>query len=236
MRRIRRHLSFANVTSVIALCVALGTGGAWAAATIGPGDIKDNAVRSRHIDDHTIHGPDMAANAVGAAILANDTTGRALTGTDVTNDSLTGKDIEESTLSEVPSAMIGGLGRWTGTDYQDACDPSSDTFITCATTNLNLPASSRVLVIGQVGADSAGAMSAGYGRCHIATPSGALLNSEITLRVPGGVPVETDHAALLGITDVLPAGSHAFGVECNQFGGSILYRAAGVVAVAISPD
>ena len=110
MGRIRRHLTFANVVSVIALFVALGTGGAWAAATIGSGDIKDDAVKSRHIDDGQIHGPDIGANAVGGAKVADDTTGRALTGTDITNDSLSGTDVSDGSLggTDVANDSLGG--------------------------------------------------------------------------------------------------------------------------------
>src|SRR5256885_17224173 len=39
-------------------------GSAYAAATIGPSDIKNNAVRSRHIKD-AVKNPDLGANAVG---------------------------------------------------------------------------------------------------------------------------------------------------------------------------
>jgi len=51
MRRIRKHLTFANVVSMIALFVALG-GGAYA---LGRGEVKsrniaDDAVKARHID------------------------------------------------------------------------------------------------------------------------------------------------------------------------------------------
>ena len=49
MERIRSGLTYANVISTIAVFAVLG-GGAWAAARIGPNDIKRNAVRSRHIN------------------------------------------------------------------------------------------------------------------------------------------------------------------------------------------
>ena len=46
MARIRSHLSFANVVSVIALFVALGGASAYAVSKIGANDIKTNAVRA----------------------------------------------------------------------------------------------------------------------------------------------------------------------------------------------
>jgi Flp pilus assembly protein protease CpaA len=41
-------LTYANVLSTIAVLSILGTGSAYAAAQIGAGDIKRNAVRSKH--------------------------------------------------------------------------------------------------------------------------------------------------------------------------------------------
>jgi hypothetical protein len=60
MRRIRQHLTFANVVSVIALFVAIGGAGAYASGLIGPNDIRDNAVRSRHIKNHQVKPSDLA--------------------------------------------------------------------------------------------------------------------------------------------------------------------------------
>jgi len=48
MSSIKRHLSYANVMSTIAVFAVLG-GGAYAAGKIGPKDIGKNAVRSEHI-------------------------------------------------------------------------------------------------------------------------------------------------------------------------------------------
>ena len=45
-RQLRRGLTFANVCSFIALVVALGTGGAYAANTIGSDDIIDESIQS----------------------------------------------------------------------------------------------------------------------------------------------------------------------------------------------
>ena len=44
--RLRRGFTFANVCSCIALIVALGTGGAYAANTVGSDDIIDESIQS----------------------------------------------------------------------------------------------------------------------------------------------------------------------------------------------
>jgi hypothetical protein len=184
--------------------------------------------------DGTLTQWDVRNGSLVGADVADD----SLRGTDISDDSLRGRDIEESTLGEVPSATIGGLGRWTGSFPQsDVCDPNSATFIPCATTSLNLPKPSRVLVIGRVQA-AAPAMADGFGRCRIGTTAGPLLDSEVPIIVPGkGTDnlVETDNTSVIGITGVFPAGSHGFGVDCNETGGQIMHRAFGVVAVGISP-
>ena len=61
MRRVRPHLSFANVCSFLALMIALGTGSAYAANTVFSSDIVDGEVTT----------PDLAADAVNSARIAN---------------------------------------------------------------------------------------------------------------------------------------------------------------------
>ena len=81
LSRIRARLTYANVVATLALFVAMG-GGAYAAATIGSGDIKDNAVRSRHIDNGQVKS------------------------SDVENDGLSGNNVDESSLGLVPEADL----------------------------------------------------------------------------------------------------------------------------------
>ena len=52
-----------TVAAYLALFVALGTGGAWAAGEIASNDIKDNAVRSNHIKKKQVKGSDVAQGA-----------------------------------------------------------------------------------------------------------------------------------------------------------------------------
>jgi hypothetical protein len=80
LRRLRRHLSYANVMATIAVFVAFG-GVSYAAATIS--------------------GNKLIRASVGAGKLKNGT----LTSTQVKANSLTGSVIDESTLTIVPSAQ-----------------------------------------------------------------------------------------------------------------------------------
>jgi len=54
-----------DLMAAIALFIAVGGGGAYAAATIGARDIKNNAIHSRHIKDGQVKHVDLGANSVG---------------------------------------------------------------------------------------------------------------------------------------------------------------------------
>lgn len=100
----RRHLTFANVCSFLALTVALGTGGAYAAGHVFSADIVDGEVRT----------PDVAMSAITATKIAPESlsSGRVfgLDGTDVDANGLKGEDILESSLGRVPdAAKLGGV-------------------------------------------------------------------------------------------------------------------------------
>src|SRR4051794_22977562 len=119
--------SHGTVVGCVALFVALGTGGAWAAGTIGPKDIKDNAIHTRHIKKNAVKTKKVAKGAIKNARLADG----AVTGDKVDADTLTGDNIDESTLGPVPSAdsantantasnasALGGVGAG---GYQRSC-------------------------------------------------------------------------------------------------------------------
>lgn len=78
------------MVAYLALFVAVGTGSALAAATIGPRDIKRNAVKTRHVQAGAIAAAKIRADAVGT--------------TQVADDGLTGDDVLESSLAIVPDA------------------------------------------------------------------------------------------------------------------------------------
>jgi hypothetical protein len=91
---IRRRITFANVTSFVALFVALSAGSYAAislpANSVGAKQIKAKAVTSAKLASHAVSGPKIAANAVDAS--------------KVKDQSLTGSDINLNTLGKVPSA------------------------------------------------------------------------------------------------------------------------------------
>lgn len=82
--RIRRHLSYANVTATAALFVALG-GGAYAVNEVNSRDIANDSIKSVDLKDR-----------------------RAVRGGDVKRNALTGKQISEGALNAGKFAPVAG--------------------------------------------------------------------------------------------------------------------------------
>jgi hypothetical protein len=111
MPRLRRpQLSYANVTATLALVVATSTGGAYAAATIGSAQIKDDAVKSRHIASNNVKTPDLKDGAVTEGKLADGsvTTGKLADGS-VTEGKLGDGSVTTGKLGD-GSVTTGKLG------------------------------------------------------------------------------------------------------------------------------
>ena len=99
MQRIRNHLSFANVISMIALFVALG-GASYAAVTlpknsVGPKQIKKRAVRGKHINKNAVSTAKIQGNAVNGGKVANG----SLTGDDLADGSVGTGDLGDGSVN-----------------------------------------------------------------------------------------------------------------------------------------
>lgn len=81
----RPQLTYANVTSTLALVLAMGAGGAYAVDRIGSGEIENNSIRSVDLKN-----------------------GQAVKGGDVRRNSLTGKQVNESKLAGADIVRIAG--------------------------------------------------------------------------------------------------------------------------------
>lgn len=133
--KLRGRLTYANVTSSIALCFALGTGGAYAANTIGSSDIIDNEIRTADVRDDTVSGgglgsidiangemttneirddsqpfgglfaQDLAAGSVGTSELQNN----SVNGTDIQDLTITTNDVAANTFTSADLAT-GSVG------------------------------------------------------------------------------------------------------------------------------
>lgn len=65
-----RTSSPSTALSAIALCAALGTGGAYAATTIGGGDVRDGSLTGRDVRDRSLGGADVKDRSLRAADFA----------------------------------------------------------------------------------------------------------------------------------------------------------------------
>jgi hypothetical protein len=89
-----------DVVAVIAMCAALGTGGAYAAATIGSEDVVDESLTDADIKNGSL-GPAIADQSISAWKLKPS----AVWGGHILDGSVTGADVDESTLGKVPAAV-----------------------------------------------------------------------------------------------------------------------------------
>src|SRR4051794_18297374 len=119
------RLTYANLTATLALIVAIGTGGAYAASklpdrSVGEFQLRPGAVTAEKIRKNAITAPKIKSEAIKQGKIANGSiTAAKMTGGSVSNsslqegavsnaklapDSVTGDKVNEGTLSQVPSA------------------------------------------------------------------------------------------------------------------------------------
>jgi hypothetical protein len=245
----RRHLNYPNVMSTLAVFLALGgTAAALSGSnTVFSDDIVNDQVRSADVRDDTLAAggltaPDLRAGSVGPSEVRNNSLGGGdiadgtlgsidiangnLIDADIELNSLTGASIDESTLDQVPSALVGGLGRQ-GAEL-DVCDPESNEFVFCKNSQLfNVPpGGARALVLARL----SGASGSGSGRCRLGTSSIGVMPD--TDQIVSGL----ENTTLVGITDPLPPGPTDFAVDCNETGGEMIYGELAVSALLISPS
>jgi hypothetical protein len=126
MKRLRPHLTYANLASSLALLAALSTGGAWAASRLAPKSVGERqlragAVTAAKLRKNAVTSPKLAAEAVtlgkigqGAvdasrlapgAVGAFQLAGGAVITEKLAAGAVTGEKVSESTLGQVPSAQ-----------------------------------------------------------------------------------------------------------------------------------
>ena len=93
--RLRRHVSYANVTASIALFIALG-GTSYAVLRVDSRDIVDNSLRSNDIRNHTLRGTDLRRNSVGGGAVRESRLGQVPRAGDA--DRVGGKTASELTV------------------------------------------------------------------------------------------------------------------------------------------
>jgi len=125
VRRLR--LSYANVVSTLALCVAVGGAGAYAAGQLAPRSVgerqlRPGAVTAEKLRKNAVIAPKIKALAVKQGKLANGAVSGAklgdgavgadklgdgaVTTSRLANGAVTGEKVDESSLGQVPSAAL----------------------------------------------------------------------------------------------------------------------------------
>jgi hypothetical protein len=100
LKQIRRHLTYANVMSSIAVFLMLGGATAFAATKIGANELKANSIKTGKIVKEAVTAGKIKKGAVTESRIADG----AVTTNKLANDAVTGDKAKESTFSEVPSA------------------------------------------------------------------------------------------------------------------------------------
>jgi hypothetical protein len=194
--------------ATIAVFIALG-GVAYAANTIGSADVINNSLRSADLKDD-------------AAVQSVDVRDDSLAG-----GGLTGDDIVESSLGEVPTATLGGLGR--DSEVPGTCNPESTDFISCASASITLPAPSRILMIGEIRAEPDTGNGNGGGQCGVGSPA----LRTIPVFANGG---QTDVMAISAVTAVFQPGQVSLAMLCDEEASGIRYFDGHLTLVALSPS
>lgn len=110
MKRVRKHLTYANVMSSMAVFLMLGGATAFAATKVGPNEIKANSIKTGKIVKEAVTAGKIKKNAVtesriaDGAVTTNKLADNAVTTNKIANDAVTGDKVKESSLGEVPLA------------------------------------------------------------------------------------------------------------------------------------
>ena len=147
--------------------------------------------------------------------------------------------MNESTLAQVPSALLGGLGRSNFkflADTGSTCTPTT-AFGACADVTITLPARAHVLVLGRITGNSKSMNNSGDGRCRISsTATGPIPESTVALHSWTGLD-DWVHAPLMVVTPAIGPGEVSFYLDCRTYQpNSMRFIDADLVAVALSPS
>jgi hypothetical protein len=235
-RKLRPRLSFANVTSVLALFVALGGTSAVALSgsntvfsddiandnfnspTEGQGglvasDLRAGSVASSEVADGSLTGTDVFNNTIAGTDITNgsltgaDVFDNTIGGADITNNSLTGADINEATLSPTTTATFNSRGAPVGNIFNQIVAKT-------------LPAGNYIVVaIARVGGGGADTIRDTF--CELRSPLGGIttIASAHDGRHASSASVTTAELSMFD-GSIVPEGGGEVSLWCRYDGGT----------------
>lgn len=235
-----------NVIGYVALFLALALTPAWA-ATLGKGDVKKkniakNAVTKKAIAKNAVTGKHVKDGSLGEGDLA----GGLL-------DDLEGQPGPQGEQGPPGTQGIQGPPGQDGQDGQNGtdgapgqagpgrsainaagCDPNlGNAFLDCATVDLNLPASGRVLVTASSPWFANEASAGGRCRLRVDNTTNIIELVEIGEAVDTTTNVFPNHLALTAVSDSLTAGNHTFALQCDEPAGDYALQDSQISAVYV---
>ena len=121
------------------------------------------------------------------------------------------------------------------------CDPTSTTFVACASVDVNLPHQGRVLLLG-TGAQYAFNAGVTQGNCRLTIDGAALGGSFVGLGNQTDASPGVTGAANRGyargfsttvVTDPVSAGPHSFGLQCNEVDADVEFENPQITAAVL---
>jgi hypothetical protein len=249
VRSLRSRLTFSNVASGLALFIALSTGGAYAANTIGSSDVIDNSLLSQDIKDGNVKGVDLANGSVSSGRIIDGSVANAdlaadsVTSADVAGNTLTGSDVKESSLD------LGGF--FAAASGAGACTGDSGVPTECGKATITLEHSGRVLVnatgqwntfhlddITGTGADTDDPTLV-RGDCGLVV-DGSAIGQVQSMGEHEQAGVQESHPglapgtmALTAVSGVLAAGPHTVQALCTEADGDLDWSIVNVTAARV---
>lgn len=202
--RMRRHLSYANITATLALVFAMAGGAAYAVDKINSHDIVNGSIRSVDLKNH-----------------------KGVRGIDVRRNSLTGRQVKERTLSAQGIAAVNG-------DETVNCTPRSLTvFANCVSTALDLVRRSHVVIVATGNQESVGQAAQAACRISIdgIRETLSVLPGEEATRNTSGTA--TNGFARTFVSPPLDSGPHRFALTCKRFFGRVRIDSPTIAAIAM---
>ena len=233
LARLRSRLTFANVCSFLALLIALGTGGAYAANTVFSTDIVDgevkaadldnNSVRSTKIGNGQVLNQDLGADAVDSAkvldasLSAGDLGNESVGSGEIQTDGVTASEVADDTIDggELINQSIGSADLATNAI---TADELTNNVVTGSKVANNSLTTADVAGSDTNGAISLGAGSVANGRCksYDITLSGSKQNEALVISTRATLP-----PGMLIYGQQVPADGHGIMTVCNMSGATM---------------